>query len=301
MDLYSPAEENEILLPLVIVINGGCFLGSSNRRDDVVAWCDSLAKRGYIAAAINYRKGFNPVYGAGQIGPGKGMLRAAYRGTQDIRTAIRFFKHNYETYHVDTNQICLIGSSSGGIIALHAAFMEKTDGIPAARQSGTGDNNKDLGGIDCGSDLSDEYKKHSTDVHAVISLWGGIYDLSFIEKRDSVDILLIHGTSDNIIPFNSASVFSFGTKNTFLPQIHGSNSIDRYLTRNKIRHECIFFNHAHHVLHSDGRIVLRKLNRAVFPGSNWKYIYEKGIEFLEKNRYKPVLAVEKDSTLNTDG
>lgn len=285
-DIYSPKTDSNTLRPLVILINGGSFLGSSNKRADVVAWCDSLAKRGYIAAAINYRIGFNPLISGTKIGPRIGMQRAAYRSIQDSRAAIRYFKHHYQKYNIDTTRINLIGSSSGGIIALHTAYMDEGDKLYESKKYGIGANNADLDCIDCSTDLSDEYKNHTCNVNAVISLWGGISDLSFIEAEDSVELLLIHGTADIIVPYNTASVFFFGMHTNMLPELNGSNSIHKYMTSQNINHECSFFVNKHHVIHSDGRIVLKKLNRAVFPGENWTKIFYTGFNFLEKHNKK---------------
>jgi len=58
------------------------------------------------------------------------MLRASCRAIQDSRAAIRYFKHHSLTYDIDTTQMFLIGSSSGGIIALQAAFMDGNEMIP---------------------------------------------------------------------------------------------------------------------------------------------------------------------------
>lgn len=130
-DLYRPSEmDSEKSYPFVILINGGSFLGSSNKRPDVISWCDSLAHHGFIVAAINYRKGFNPLISGKNIGPKTGMLRASCRAIQDSRAAIRYFKHHSLTYDIDTTQMFLIGSSSGGIIALQAAFMDGNEMIP---------------------------------------------------------------------------------------------------------------------------------------------------------------------------
>ena len=57
MDVYFPSGDNMKARPLVICLFGGAFLAGSKERPDMIAWCDSLAHYGYVAAAINYRLG----------------------------------------------------------------------------------------------------------------------------------------------------------------------------------------------------------------------------------------------------
>jgi acetyl esterase/lipase len=280
-DLYRPSEmDSEKSYPFVMLLNGGSFLGSSNKRPDVISWCDSLARNGFVAAAINYRKGFNPLISGIDIGPRTGMLRASWRAIQDSRAAIRFFKHHAQSIGIDTTKMFLVGSSSGGIIALHAAFMDGDERIPEVESCGFGKNSACLGGLDSSSNFHPIYLKHTSDVKGVISLWGGINDLSYIEANDSTEILLIHGAKDYIIPLGKGSVFSLGKQIWFMPQIYGSASIHDYLIEIGKAHEYHLFSGKGHAFHSDGRISLRELRRKKFPGKDWPEVYYLGLDFL---------------------
>jgi len=280
-DLYQPEKTlSQKKLPFVMIINGGSFLGSSNKRPDVVSWCDSLSRQGFIAAAINYRKGFNPLISGGNIGPKTGMLRASWRAIQDSRAAIRFFKHHADFYGIDTTQMFLIGSSSGGIIALHAAFMKGDETIPEATQCGIGKNNICLGSIDSSSNFHQTYYQHTSDVKGVISLWGGINDLSYINFDNPTEVLLIHGENDQIIPLEYGTVFTLGKRMWFMPEIHGSASIHEYLTKIGKNHDYHVYSGKGHAFHSDGRISIRELRRKKFPGKYWAEVYYLGLDFL---------------------
>ncbi|MEA1873512.1 MAG: alpha/beta hydrolase [Bacteroidota bacterium] len=283
-DLYRPGKmKTQESLPFVMIINGGSFLGSSNKRPDVISWCDSLSHHGFITAAINYRNGFNPLFSGRNIGPKTGMLRAGWRAIQDSRAAIRFFKHHSDFYGIDTTQMFLIGSSSGGIIALHTAFMDGDEIIPEAEKSGIGKNNSRLGCLDSSTNFNQIYFQHTCDIKGVISLWGGINDLSYITTDNPTEVLLIHGEKDQIIPLENGTVFSLGKQMWFMPQIHGSASIHEYFLKIGKVHDYHVYSGKGHAFHSDGRISIRQLRRKNFPGKYWADIYGLGLDFLLKH------------------
>jgi acetyl esterase/lipase len=85
MDIYEPIGDTLLQRPLMLWVHPGGFLLGDKGVDDMVALCDSFAKRGYVTASIGYRLGFNPA-------SAESAERAVYRGTQDIRAAIRYFK-----------------------------------------------------------------------------------------------------------------------------------------------------------------------------------------------------------------
>ena len=62
-----------------------------------------------------------------------GLIQAAYRGVQDTRTAIRFFKselaQNGINFGVDTSRIAVWGVGTGGYIALGTAYLNSFSNI----------------------------------------------------------------------------------------------------------------------------------------------------------------------------
>ena len=69
MDVYMPEGDTETERPLVLVFHTGNFLPSvlngqiSGTKSDssVVEICTMLARRGYVAASVDYRLGWNPL------------------------------------------------------------------------------------------------------------------------------------------------------------------------------------------------------------------------------------------------
>jgi hypothetical protein len=127
-----PANDPVALRPLVLVFHSGNFLsqvlsrGYTGRKEDsiVSTLCAQFAHRGYVAASCTYRFGWNP-FDPNQDNRTSFLINAAYRGIQDARTAIRFFKANAATYKIDTTKIILVGSGTGGYITLGTAAFDR--------------------------------------------------------------------------------------------------------------------------------------------------------------------------------
>ncbi len=140
MDVYEPVGDTETQRPLVLVFHTGNFIpfpqnGSTtgtNRDSSIVEVCRNLAKRGFVAAAVNYRLGWNP------IAPTQDervftLINAAYRGMQDARTSIRYFRKNAvdggNTFKIDPDRITVWGHGTGGYIAAVASALDNYNKI----------------------------------------------------------------------------------------------------------------------------------------------------------------------------
>lgn len=209
MDIYTPAGDVHNKRPLVIFAHAGGFLNGAKDVDDMVALCDSFARKGYITASIAYRKGFNP------LGTGSAE-RAVYRGIQDGKAAVRFFKEYATTYGIDTNNIFFGGMSAGGYIALHVGYMDKETERPASTFGGGTVN--DLGCLDC----SGNNYQHTSKIKGVLDYWGAVQDTTIIESGN-VPIMIMHGENDPTVPFNYGYPFGLFT----LPQTYGGLPISK--------------------------------------------------------------------------
>ena len=220
MDIYEPEGDDETQRPLIIFLYSGSFFTGSNNLDDMVALSKSAAKRGFVAMAINYRLGLN-------ILSGYSGERAVYRGVQDLSAAIRFAREHHEYYGIDPDKVFVWGSSAGAIIGLHLTASEE-DERPESTYGQWGD--PDLGCIDCeGNDYT-----HNSKPNGLISCWGAIGDLEWIDAENQTPTILSHGTADPIVPNGSGFPF---TANITLPIVHGSSMIAQRLTDLNIYHE----------------------------------------------------------------
>jgi acetyl esterase/lipase len=220
MDIYEPEGDLETQRPLIIFLYSGSFFTGSNELDDIVALSKSAAKRGFVVMAINYRLGLN-------ILSGYSGERAVYRGMQDLSAAIRFAREYHEDYNIDPNKIFVWGTSAGGIIALQLSSAEE-DERPESTFGIFGD--PDLGCIDCEGNAF----QHNSKPNAVVSCWGAIGNLEWIDSYNQIPTIMFHGESDLIVPINTGFPF---TANITLPLVYGSAEINERMNDLGILHE----------------------------------------------------------------
>ena len=152
LDLYEPVGDTETARPLVLYFHTGNFLpfrdpanpstlgfngscGGERTDSAAVEICTRLAKMGYVVASVDYRLGWNPL-AATDVARRFGILNAAYRGVQDARTAIRFFRKSVaelsNPYNVDTDKIVVWGQGTGGYLTLTMGTLDNYLKIPLA-------------------------------------------------------------------------------------------------------------------------------------------------------------------------
>lgn len=162
ISIYTPKGDTVKNRPLVIYVHTGNFLpypangGTSGRTttfgnpqlaglaalgmgypvdSPLIEICTRLTKMGYVVAAMDYRGGWNPL--SDQQGERVNtLINAAYRGVQDFRTVIRYFKLTAKLqgnpYGVDTSKIVGWGQGTGGYVTMTAAVLDKYDDIVQA-------------------------------------------------------------------------------------------------------------------------------------------------------------------------
>lgn len=257
VDLYQPVGDIETNRPLLIIAHGGSFIAGTRTNPSMVSLGSAFAKRGYVVASISYRL-MSPF----DLLSSSSALNGVAQALGDGRAAVRYFRKSIEDgnpYSIDGDQIYFGGNSAGGVIALHAAFMQEEDITDEALLTALNAN----GGIE-GNSGNEGY---SSEVKGAISLAGGIADIAFIEESD-FDKLLIscHGDLDNTVPFDCG----FPLSNPVLPELCGGGAI---------------YNHAITVGYE-------KLKHLTFEGSGhvpWEFggaLEDMMIDFVSTNLYE---------------
>lgn len=223
LDIYQPQGDALNNRPAIIFAHGGGFATGSRDVDDMVAFCDTFARKGYVTATIDYRQGVE-VFDNGNLH----YTRAAYRGLQDGRTAVRFLRANATAYGIDPEKIYWGGNSAGSFIGLNSIYLDD-DEKPAYAGTNSYTNPlfpfntiiaPDLGALDIGANLN-----FNGEPDAVMACWGGVGDTLTIESDNNQAVFLIHGTADQIVPFNSGPPFNLSS----ISAVYGSNSINTRL------------------------------------------------------------------------
>ena len=219
MDIYEPEGDSLTNRPVIIFLHTGAFFSGHNELDDMVALSASAAKRGYVAISLNYRLGLN-------ILSSYSGERAVYRAVQDGSAAIRFLKEYPDQFGIDPDNIFMWGSSAGSFVALHLAYSDE-DERPESTYGNWQD--PDLGCLDCEGNTYE----HDRIPKAIISCWGAIGDLDWIDASNNIPALLFHGTLDPVVPFNAG----FPLLDIALPIVYGSNLIHEKLNELEIENQ----------------------------------------------------------------
>ncbi len=264
MDIFQPAGDTLCQRPLVIIAFGGGFLSGSKDHWSIRLLCQNLAKRGYVAAAIDYRLGMN-------IFDSDLANRAVYRGLQDGRSAVRFFRADAagaNNYKIDPDQIFIGGHSSGAFIALHNAYLDKESERPLSTYTWSQDGNPvaDQLCIDCVGN-NQGYSGHA---NAVFSLAGAIGFTSFIESGSDPSVVMFHSTDDDTVPYTSGEPFSgvmWLVIGDDLPTVYGSSEIATRADEVGLPYDFFSYTNRGHGVHENGGSTLYS---DIIPGiSDW--------------------------------
>ncbi len=244
MDVYMPEGDIADMRPLIMLAHAGSYLPKGlntlpfgNRKDSsIVEMCTQFAKRGWVAVAIGYRLGWNPL-APDQEGKASTIMNAVYRSAQDARTCVRYFQDdaaNANMYKVDTTKITVGGSNSGGYTALTAGYLDKVAEINLFKfQDSDGNSfiNQQLFGGFYGEGGTPGYNNysnpgHSSEIQLVLNLGGAIGDTSWIEAG-GIPIVTFHGVADVTTPYKTSTVIVLATGDPIV-EVSGSHDIARY-------------------------------------------------------------------------
>lgn len=193
VDVYEPQGDSLSKRPVVILAHGGSFVFGD--KSNMQRWCELLAKKGYVAASIQYR--LYPWFVLG-FPDSIGVFDTAVKAVGDMKAAVRFFREDAATdnkFRADADNVFIGGYSAGAVTALHAGYLDENDQLPAFLQTLL-NNNGGLEGIS-GTASNKTYPSHSK---AIVNMSGGLYR-SFWVDADQSPLISIHGTADATVPY----------------------------------------------------------------------------------------------------
>lgn len=111
LDVYMPRSavgKRGLKLPTVVLVHGGAWTMGS--RADRAPQANQLARRGFVAVAVNYRLATEARWPAQRL---------------DVSRAVTFLRQNSAYFNIDRSRMALFGSSAGGQIAAAVATHGK--------------------------------------------------------------------------------------------------------------------------------------------------------------------------------
>jgi len=211
MDVYTPDGDTYSERPLIIFAHGGSFYTGDKNNPAMVSLCESFAKRGYVAASIQYR-----LTSFWNLTDSMHMLQTVMNGISDAKAAIRYFRkdasNNGNIFGIDTDQIYIGGYSAGAILAVNLAYLNDTVGVPSYlipiinSTGGLEGNSGNLG--------------YSSDVKAVVNIAGAVYKTSYIDANDP-PMVSVQAIDDGTVPYYCDHALS----NPLILKVCGSGTI----------------------------------------------------------------------------
>jgi dipeptidyl aminopeptidase/acylaminoacyl peptidase len=167
-------------------VHGGGFTAGSKSSGRAKA--TFFARLGYVAVSIDYRL-LSPGGCGGNPDPTPVCRNAAIEAQHDAQAAVRWLRANAATYRIDTNRIAIGGGSAGAVTSLLVGWRPEdpgTSGNPGPPST----------------------------VRAAVSISGGAPTNEAI-TADDAPALFIHGTEDQVVPFdwavqNAAAMYNLG-------------------------------------------------------------------------------------------
>ncbi len=238
LDLYRPVNDPLDRRPLVLLIHGGAFYIGTKQCPTMKILATTLAKRGYTVASIDYRLGFKL--------RGSDIERSGFRAVQDAHAALRFLSRYSQVYGIDTTQVYVGGTSAGAIASLNLAFMvndERPKSVQSKKKS------EDLGKIESsGNNL-----RNGFNLKGVANMWGAVTDINIIDKDEVIPVLSIHGTADNIVPYDYDYPFQDAPliNRMLMDKMYGSKAIHDRLNTLGITSKLVSFEGLKHEPQTD--------------------------------------------------
>lgn len=192
LDVYNPAKGSRTAIggvrkPTIIFMFGGGFVGGTRDDQDYHRWFKQMTDDGYGIISIDYRLGLK---GSDKVGIAQVNVldKAIHMAVEDLFSATNFIIENAEQLNVDPENLVISGSSAGAISVMQAEY-EICNRTPWAAVLPQGFN----------------YTGVMSFAGAILSREGKID-----YKSRPAPTLMLHGTSDELVPYKQIKVFNLG-------------------------------------------------------------------------------------------
>lgn len=214
-DVYEPQGDTAQSRAVMLLIHGGAYLKLLDQNSpDIVLMCNYFAQLGYVAISLDYRQEANLL---GLLSE-EVMVKAVSRALLDTKDAIDHLIDTYSNgnpYRIDTSKAFIGGVSAGAVSAMFITYLDSLQMLPPQYQQWIIEAN----GVNADSILRHRFDKIKP--KATISISGAVLDTNWI-KPNGIELLLSHGSVDEIVPYNYGKPFNIPT----LPFLYGGKAMN---------------------------------------------------------------------------
>lgn len=198
MDIYTPAGDLETRRPAIVLAFPGGFVDGARDNPEMVELASQFARRGYVAASIDYRLIQGRPNSSGEV------QVAIVQAVHDMRAAVRFLREDglsNNEFGTDGKTILVGGISAGAVMAAVTAVLDDGDDLPSSVREYL----ETSGGMAGDSSTNTSV---SSDVSGVLQISGAIRRLSWIEPGDP-PIYAAHEEFDPVVPCGTLPGIAF--------------------------------------------------------------------------------------------
>ena len=228
MDIFKPNGDNNCKRPLVLFLHGGAWAVGSKEDASMQYMAREMAKRGWVAASINYRLGTHKATNysmnflcnnslsepCAYICDSAEAIRANYRAMQDAKGAVRFMKTRHDNDSSDVDNIFLAGESAGAFTSLLVAYLDRESEKPgfcfaiddapipssyfdnaACVQNPVNLTRPDLGSVDGNLHMG----TYDSKIRGVGSFFGGVFDMNIFEQNNDFPCMYLFAQGSDVI------------------------------------------------------------------------------------------------------
>lgn len=198
LDIYGPTRQLYKSSPVLLYVHGGSFAyGDKSIPDALSPILDTFRSQGYTIISTSYELMKNKENFNKQI--------------SDVKDTIRWLHKNSSTYNIDTNEIGVIGISSGAYLSLMASYSNEDEFVDDPELSKYPSRIKYLIDFAGPTDLSLLNTKNLN--YDLLKILKSIKNKDDLTKKYNLldyvnskipDTLIIHSNSDVIVPYTSS-------------------------------------------------------------------------------------------------
>lgn len=234
---YKIAEQDTLMLdvcfpkniqekaPLLVFIYGEDW--KRGNKDKYLGYLINFAKKGYVTSSVWYRTSKKAKFPA---------------AIEDVKSAIKWLSGNSARYHIDTTNIAVIGGSTGGYLALMAAYMSNDEDTTC--------NIKAVVDLYAPVDLTNQQVIEETSAEQFIGkpysevpeLYQQASPINHVSKHVP-PTLIFHGTIDDVVPVDQSKMLENKLKNAGVPvEYHRMKGWPHFMEAGaKVNAYCIYY------------------------------------------------------------